>query len=116
MLDLPRRPRRNRRNPAIRSMVRETSLSPANLVMPCFVKEGRGESEPIGSMPGCHRHSLDRLVEAAREWHSLGIPAIALFPVTPPSAKTSDAKAALDPDGIVPRALKTLKDARGSGS
>ncbi|HQF55580.1 MAG TPA: porphobilinogen synthase [Fibrobacteria bacterium] len=111
MLDLPRRPRRNRRNAAIRSMVRETSLSPANLIMPCFVREGQGLSEPVASMPGCHRHSLDRLVEAAREWAALGIPAIALFPVTPPQAKTGDAKAALDPDGLVPRALKSVKDA-----
>jgi porphobilinogen synthase len=111
MLDLPRRPRRNRKNAAIRSMVRETEVAPSHLVMPCFVREGRNLSEPIGSMPGCHRHSVDRLVEAAREWHGLGIPAIALFPATPAAAKSADALAALDPDGLVPRSLKALKDA-----
>ncbi|MEN9309094.1 MAG: hypothetical protein RL173_3026 [Fibrobacterota bacterium] len=111
MLDLPRRPRRNRRNAAIRSMVRETSLSPSNLILPCFVREGDGVEEPIVSMPGCSRLSLDKLVEAARGWSALGIPAIALFPVTPPGAKSGDAKAALDPNGLVPRSLKALKDA-----
>jgi len=111
MLDLPRRPRRNRRNAAIRSMVRETSLSPSNLILPCFVREGTGIEEPILSMPGCSRLSLDKLLDAARGWSALGIPAIALFPVTPPNAKTPDAKAALDPDGLVPRSLKALKDA-----
>jgi porphobilinogen synthase len=111
MLDLPRRPRRNRKNAAIRSMVRENRTTPANLIMPCFVREGRNLSEPIGSMPGCHRHSVDRLVDAAREWSALGIPAIALFPATPASAKSPSAQAALDPDGLVPRSLKALKDA-----
>jgi porphobilinogen synthase len=62
-------------------------------------------------MPGCHRHSVDRLVEMAREWAALGIPAIALFPATAPDAKTADARAALDPDGLVPRAVRALKDA-----
>ena len=111
MLDLPRRPRRNRKNAAIRSMVRETSLSPSDLILPCFAREGRNLSEPITSMPGCARHSVDRLVEEARGWAALGIPAIALFPATPASAKSADAAAALDPDGLVPRALKALKDA-----
>jgi porphobilinogen synthase len=111
MLDLPRRPRRNRKNAALRAMVSENRTTPANLIMPCFAREGRNLSEPIASMPGCHRHSLDRLVEEARAWHGLGIPAVALFPATPASAKSADAKAALDPDGLVPRALKALKDA-----
>jgi len=110
-MDLLRRPRRNRRNEPLRSLVRETSLSPAHLVMPCFVREGTNLSEPIASMPGCHRHSVDRLVEMAREWSSLGIPALALFPATPLAAKTADARAALDHDGLVPRAVRTLKDA-----
>lgn len=67
--------------------------------------------EPVASMPGVCRHSLDRLVEAARDWNRLGIPAVALFPATPPEAKTADAAAALDPDGLVPRAVRALKDA-----
>lgn len=110
-MDLLRRPRRNRRNEPLRALVRETSLTPAHLVMPCFAREGRNLSEPIASMPGCRRHSVDRLVEMAREWSALGIPALALFPATPASAKTADAAAALDPDGLVPRAVRALKDA-----
>jgi porphobilinogen synthase len=92
-------------------MVRETDLSPAHLAMPCFVREGSAVSEPIGSMPGCFRHSIDRLVAQAREWSALGIPAVALFPATPAEAKTADARAALDPDGLAPRAVRALKDA-----
>lgn len=111
MLDLPHRPRRNRRTAALRAMVRETSLGPQHLVMPCFVREGAGEPEPISSMPGCFRFGIDRLVEEARMWSRLGIPALALFPVTPPSAKTADALGALDPDGLVPRTVRALKSA-----
>src|ERR1035437_1496567 len=110
-MDLLRRPRRNRRNEPLRSLMRETSLSPAHLVMPCFARDGQNVSEPIASMPGCHRHSVDRLVEMAREWSALGIPAVALFPATAPNAKTADARAALDPDGLVPRAVRELKNA-----
>jgi porphobilinogen synthase len=110
-MDLLRRPRRNRRNEPLRAIVRETSLTTGHLAMPCFVRDGRNLSEPVASMPGCHRHSVDRLVEAAREWSSLGIPAIALFPATAPQAKTADARAALDHDGLVPRAVRAIKDA-----
>jgi len=111
MLDLPFRPRRNRRTAALRAMVRETSLGPQHLAMPCFVREGAGEPEPILSMPGCFRFGIERLVEEARGWFRLGIPAIALFPVTPPSAKSADAAAALDPEGLVPRTVRALKAA-----
>lgn len=111
MLDLPHRPRRNRRTAALRALVRETNLGPQHLVMPCFVREGAGEPEPISSMPGCFRFGIDRLVEEARRWSQLGIPALALFPVTPPSAKTADALGALDPDGLVPRTVHALKSA-----
>jgi porphobilinogen synthase len=111
MLDLVQRPRRNRRNAAVRGLVRETSLSVQHLIMPCFVREGHDLAEPIGSMPGCFRFSLDRLVEQARQWHALGIPALALFPVTPPEAKSADAIAALDPQGLVPRTVRALKAA-----
>lgn len=111
MLDLPQRPRRNRRSPLLRAMVREASLSASNLVMPCFVREGCDVAEPIGAMPGCFRFSVERLVEEARTWRSLGIPAVALFPATPAELKTSDARAALDPDGLAPRAVRALKEA-----
>jgi porphobilinogen synthase len=111
MLDLPHRPRRNRRTPALRAMVRETSLGPQHLAMPCFVREGAGAPEAIPSMPGCFRFGIERLVEEARVWSGLGIPAIAIFPVTPPSAKSADASAALDPDGLVPRTVAALKSA-----
>jgi len=110
-MEISRRPRRNRRSEPLRALVRETSLSPAHLVMPCFARDGRNLSEPIPSMPGCDRHSVDRLVALARAWSDLGIPAIALFPATAAEAKTADAKAALDPDGLVPRAVRALKDA-----
>jgi len=92
-------------------MVRETSLAAANLVMPCFVREGSGPAQPIASMPGCHRHSVPDLVERAREWADLGLAGIALFPVTPDSVKTPDARAALDPRGLVPRTLEAVKKA-----
>ncbi|MBK8804060.1 MAG: porphobilinogen synthase [Fibrobacteres bacterium] len=110
-MDLPRRMRRNRRSAAIRAMVRETSIAPGNLVMPCFVREGSGAPQPIESMPGCHRLGITDLVERAREWSDLGLAGLALFPVTPDSAKTADAMAALDPKGLVPRALDALKTA-----
>lgn len=92
-------------------MIRETSLTCANLVMPCFVREGIGASDPIASMPGCFRFSIDCLIEEARVWQSVGIGALALFPVTPPESKTPDAAAALDPEGLVPRAVRSLKAA-----
>lgn len=111
MQELLQRPRRNRRSPLLRAMVRETSLSTANLVMPCFVRDGVGVAEPIGAMPGCFRFSIDRLVEEARIWRALGIPAVALFPVLPGSEKTADGRAALDPEGLAPRAVRALKAA-----
>lgn len=111
MQELFHRPRRNRRTPGIRSMIRETTLSPAHLVMPCFVREGSGANDPIASMPGCFRFSIDRLIEEARTWQGLGIRAVALFPVTPAEAKSADAASALDPEGLVPRTVRALKTA-----
>lgn len=92
-------------------MIRETSLAPSHLVMPCFVREGAGEGEPIPSMPGCFRFSIEGLVQEARGWFALGIPAVALFPVTPVGLKSADARAALDPEGLVPRTVRALKAA-----
>jgi len=111
MHELSHRPRRNRRNAALRGLVRETDLSPAHLIMPCFAREGTDLAEPIASMPGCFRFSIDRLVAEARIWRDLGIPAVALFPATPAEAKTADALEALNPEGLGPRAVRALKDA-----
>ncbi|MCB9496205.1 MAG: porphobilinogen synthase [Fibrobacteria bacterium] len=105
------RPRRNRRNASIRTLVQETVLRPEHLVMPCFVQEGENQSTPIEALPGCFRHTIDRLIEAVRQWQELGIRAVALFPVTPPELKTSDARAALDPQGLVPTTVRALKSA-----
>jgi porphobilinogen synthase len=90
-------------------MARETRVSVDHLVAPLFVKRGSGIREPIGSMPGCHRLSIDALVEEAEELHALGIPAIALFPVIPDEKKDARASAATDPEGLYPRAVRALK-------
>ncbi len=105
------RMRRMRRDPFSRQLMRETALSPADLIYPLFVLEGEGNREPIASMPGVERLSIDLLVEEARQVHALGIPAMALFPVTPPSAKTEDAREAFNPDGLAQRAVRALKEA-----
>jgi len=110
-LDLFARPRRNRKNPAIRALVRETSLRPDQLVMPCFVREGKGISEPILSMPGIARYTIDRLVEEARTWHSLGLQGIAPFPVTSESQKDATASLADQDDNLFHTAVRAVKDA-----
>jgi porphobilinogen synthase len=103
--------RRMRRDDFSRRLMRETILSPDDLIWPVFVLEGDGEREPVASMPGVDRLSIDLLVQAAREIHGLGVPAVALFPVTPPSAKSEDAREAYNPDGLAQRAVRALKDA-----
>lgn len=108
-LALTQRPRRLRRTSALRRMARETRLSVDNLVAPLFVKRGSNIREPISSMPGCHRLSVDNLVEEARELYELGIPAVALFPVIPDEEKDHEASHALNPDGLYPRAVRALK-------
>ena len=105
------RMRRMRRDDFSRRMMRETYLTPNDLIYPVFVLEGAGEREAVASMPGVERLSIDLLVEEAREVQRLGIPAMALFPVTPPSAKSLDAKEAYNPDGLAQRAVRALKDA-----
>ena len=106
------RPRRNRKSPAIRSLVRETTLSPGDLVQPLFVHEGRDED--IKSMPGCRRWSLDGLVREAGECHALGIPAVVLFPKIEDSLKNSEASECFNEDGLIPRAIRALKEAHPS--
>lgn len=105
------RMRRMRRNDFSRRMMRETRLAPDDLIQPVFVLEGRGAREPVPSMPGVERLSIDLLVEEARAVAALGIPAMALFPVTPMAAKSLDAREAFNPDGLAQRAVKALKDA-----
>jgi porphobilinogen synthase len=105
------RMRRQRRHEFSRRLVRETLLTPADFIYPVFVLEGQGQREAVPSMPGVERLSIDLLVEEARQIHDLGIPAMALFPVTPPSAKSEDAREAFNPDGLAQRTVRALKDA-----
>jgi porphobilinogen synthase len=105
------RMRRNRRAPWARRLVSETSLSAADLVWPLFVIEGKGQREPVTSMPGVERLSVDLIVEAAREAEALGIPAVALFPNTDVALRTDDAREAVNPDNLVCRATRAVKAA-----
>ncbi len=105
------RPRRSRANAFSRNLVRENQLGPHDLILPLFVIEGTNETQIIPSMPGVERLSIDRLVNAAKHWHSLGIPALVLFPVTPDEAKTEFAEQAYDPNGLAQRAIAAVKDA-----
>jgi len=105
------RPRRLRRAPWMRALVAENVLSPGDLIWPCFVVEGENRSEPVASMPGVARLSIDRLVEKAEETAALGIPAIAIFPQTPPEAKTEGCEEAWNPDNLVNRATRAVKAA-----
>jgi len=100
-----------RRDDFSRRMMRESQLTPDDFIYPVFVLEGTGQREPIASMPGVERLSIDLLVEEAKLAHSLGIPAMAIFPVTPKSAKSEDAKEAFNPNGLAQRAVSALKDA-----
>ncbi|MET0090043.1 MAG: porphobilinogen synthase [Candidatus Thiodiazotropha sp.] len=104
------RMRRLRRHEFSRRLVRETLVTPADFIYPVFVLEGQGQREAVPSMPGVERLSIDLLVAEARLAHSLGIPAMALFPVTPLSAKSEDAREAYNPDGLAQRAVRALKD------
>jgi porphobilinogen synthase len=107
------RPRRNRRSPAIRSMVAETLLCPADLILPVFLHED-AQDTPIISMPGVIRWSLEGLVREAGEAHALGIPAVVLFPKIDESLKSPDAAEACADDGLIPRAIRALKTAHPS--
>ena len=105
------RMRRMRRDEFSRRLMRETEISPADFIYPVFVLEGEQQREPVASMPGIERLSIDLLVEEARTIHGLGIPAMALFPVTPATAKSEDAREAYNPDGLAQRAVRALKEA-----
>lgn len=104
--------RRNRRTDWSRRLVRENSLSAADLILPIFVKEGDNVCEPIESMPGVNRYSIDRFVEFVAQAAAAGIPAIAIFPVTPPEAKSEDGDEALNSDNLICRAMRAVKHAK----
>lgn len=103
--------RRTRSTPAIRDLVRENTLSVGDLIWPVFVRDGSGIEEPIPSMPGVMRRSVDKIAEAAVEAQALGIPAICLFPYTDASLKTEDCAEAWNPDNLTNRAIRAIKSA-----
>lgn len=103
--------RRMRRDAWSRRLVRETTLTASDLIWPLFVQEGRSLETPVPSMPGVSRLSIDRLIEAAKRAEEAGIPAIALFPVIDPAKKTPDGEEATNPDNLVCRAVRAVKDA-----
>ncbi len=103
------RPRRLRRDAFSRAMVRENQLSSADLLYPVFVLDGSQRSEDVISMPGVQRLSIDRLLPQAEQCLELGVPVMALFPVIDPALKTPDGSEALNPEGLVPRAVRELK-------
>ncbi|PSL17328.1 porphobilinogen synthase [Shimia abyssi] len=103
--------RRTRQSSAIRSLVRENTLTVDDLIWPVFIRDGEGVEEPIPSMPGVMRRSVDKIVEAAREAADLGIPVICLFPYTDPSLKTEDCAEAWNPENLSNRATRAIKAA-----
>jgi porphobilinogen synthase len=108
-LDLPTRLRRNRKAEWSRRLVRETSLSAEGLIWPIFLCEGENAREPLASMPGVERLSIDLAVRAAAEAAALGIPALALFPFTNPSLRNEEASEALNCENLVCRACRAIK-------
>ncbi len=105
------RMRRMRRDDFSRRLMRETQLSVDNLIYPMFVLEGHQEREQVASMPGVDRLSIDLLIEEVKHLYKLGIPAVALFPVTPADAKSELAEEAFNPNGLAQRAVRAIKDA-----
>ena len=103
------RPRRLRRDVFTRNLVRENTLTANDLIYPVFVVDGQKQRVPIASMPGVERLSLDLLLPVAEDCVRLGIPVMALFPVIDQSLKTPDGREALNPDGLVPRVVRALK-------
>ncbi|MFT7220345.1 MAG: porphobilinogen synthase [Candidatus Azotimanducaceae bacterium] len=105
------RMRRLRANDWSRRLVRENSLTVSDLIYPVFVHEGKNTSEPVLSMPGVSRMTVDLVVEEAKALEALGVPLIALFPVVPQEKKTVDGSEAFNPDGLTPRTVKAIKSA-----
>ncbi len=107
----PQRPRRLRRTNALRRMVRETVLTVDDLIYPLFVMEGEEQRESVPSMPGCFRYSLDLLLDEIKVAYDLGIGAIALFPLIPHHQKDNAGTESYNPDGLIPRAVRAIKQA-----
>ena len=105
------RMRRMRRDDFSRRLMRETNVTPDDLIYPVFVLEGENQREPVMSMPGVERMSIDLLVKEAKHIASLGVPAMAIFPVTPAEAKSEDAAEAYNPEGLAQRAVRAVKEA-----
>jgi porphobilinogen synthase len=105
------RMRRNRRTIWSRRMVRENTLTVDDLILPVFATEGRGVTEPVASMPGVNRYSTDRLVEFVATAAAAGIPAIAIFPATAAAAKTENGEEALNPQNLMCRSIRAIKEA-----
>lgn len=109
-MNLPIRPRRNRKSAAVRGMMRETSLSAAHLIYPMFVQEG-GENTPIDSLPGCTRWCVQDIAAECARLYALGIPCVDLFAVVPEEKKDAQGSEAWNPEGVVPRAIRAIKAA-----
>lgn len=105
------RMRRMRHDDFSRRLMRENVLTVNNLILPVFVKEGKGDREPIPTMPGVVRYTLDELLKVCGECVELGIPMVALFPAIDPSLKTPDGSEATNPDGLIPRVVRAIKKA-----
>jgi porphobilinogen synthase len=104
-----RRMRRSRRDDFSRRLVRESRLAPEDLILPVFVREGRGVVEAVPSMPEVSRRSIDKLLKVVEQALTLGVPAITLFPVTEPKLKTAGAEEAYNPKGLVQRCIREVK-------
>lgn len=105
------RMRRMRHDDFSRRLMRENVLTVNDLILPVFVKEGKGDREPIPTMPGVVRYTLDELLKVCGECVELGIPMVALFPAIDPSLKTPDGSEATNPDGLIPRVVRSIKKA-----
>jgi porphobilinogen synthase len=107
--------RRSRTTAWSRALHRETLLTPADLIWPLFITDGQGVEEPVTSLPGVSRWSLDGIAARAREAVELGIPCLALFPHTQPDRRSEDGREALSTDNLMCRAIRTIRDAVGDG-
>ena len=107
--------RRTRASAWSRALHRENVLTPAELIWPLFVTDGRGVEEPVSSLPGVSRWSVDGIAARAKEAMDLGIPCLALFPNTPANKRSDDGREALDPDNLMCRAIRAIRDACGDG-
>ena len=105
--------RRTRTSAWSRALHRETRISPADLIWPIFVTDGQGVEDPVASLPGVSRWSVDGIAARAKEAVSLGIPCLALFPNTQPERRSEDGREALNPDNLMCRAIRAIRDAVG---